>query len=80
MNKCEICGKMCGKNPHHIITRGAYGGHRDADNPDNLIWLCGFHHLEVHTIGRESFFTKWGLEHRLEVAKEAYRKHNGGMA
>lgn len=75
--KCKICGALTGKNPHHIITRGAYGGHEDMNKPDNLIWLCQLHHNEAH-LGRETFFKKYGLENRLEAAKEAFRVHNGG--
>jgi hypothetical protein len=81
---CEICGRpVASKCPHHIITRGAYGGHKDADKSDNTIWLCLEHHTGphgVHTAGRDTFFKKWGLEHRLESAKAAFRIHNGGEA
>ena len=81
MNNCEICGEyVASQYPHHLITRGAFGGNAAADNPDNTIWLCARHHSEVHNIGRDTFFKKWGLEHRLEVAKAAFRIHNGGEA
>jgi hypothetical protein len=81
---CEICGReVRSKYPHHIITRGAYGGHKDADNPDNTIWLCLEHHTGpqgVHTVGRETFFRRWLLDKRLEAAKAAFRVHSGGEA
>lgn len=72
---CEICG-LPNADKHHIITRGAGG----QDVPDNWIYLCRAHHSSVHATGRETFFRRWLLEKRLEVAKAAYRIYNGGKA
>lgn len=32
--------------------------------------LCIKHHNEVHCIGRETFFNKYGMVDRLEIAKQ----------
>lgn len=68
---CVICGRMCGPNPHHIITRNAYGRDRIGfDVNGNRVWLCQEHHSECHNIGRETFFNKYGMVDRLEIAKQ----------
>jgi hypothetical protein len=80
MAECVICVKPCGKNPHHIITRGAYGGVGGPDgfdHYDNRVWLCREHHSQVHSMGRETFFKRWLMEDVLERAKEAKRVHDG---
>lgn len=59
--KCEICGSPA--EVHHIITRGSGG----TDHKDNLLNLCRKHHTEIHTIGRESFSSKY------EVVRERIR-------
>lgn len=67
---CAICGTET-KTVHHIVSRGAYG--RDFNGYDvegNLMPLCIKHHNEVHCIGRETFFNKYGMVDRLEIAKQ----------
>ena len=51
---------------HHVRTRGAGGADRA-----NLIPLCGRHHAEWHTIGRQSFQRRWGLDAVAEAAELA---------
>lgn len=41
---CEICGRPCSGEPHHVITRGAGGPDLDI----NLIQLCGTCHRKAH--------------------------------
>lgn len=41
---CELCGRPCAGEPHHIKTRGAGG----SDVPENLIQLCGRCHRAAH--------------------------------
>lgn len=72
MPGCEICGRR--GEVHHWYTRGAYG--LRALVKANVIWLCRFHHYEVHNIGRYTFARKYGYEARLEKAGEAVRGVN----
>lgn len=68
MNQCYLC-ESTEVETHHIYTRGAWG--IDALVPENEIPLCRWkHHPEVHTIGRDTWAQKYGLEDRV---KEAYR-------
>ena len=43
MKRCEVNGcdawDTC---EHHIVTKGAGGD----DSPDNIMWLCVYHHIE----------------------------------
>jgi 5-methylcytosine-specific restriction endonuclease McrA len=54
---CKVCGKR-NVDAHHIVSRGAGGG----DELSNLIALCREHHTEIHTIGKETFGDKYGLD------------------
>lgn len=65
--RCEVCGLLAMRYPHHIVTRGSGGG----DDPVNLISLCLPHHDEVHTQGTVTFARDHGLEKRWEKAREA---------
>jgi hypothetical protein len=55
------------------MTRQRYQG--AALIPENEIDLCydvpNFHHTEAHSLGRDSFARRYGLEDRFERAKEA---------
>jgi len=51
---CEICSARPAE-AHHIRTRGAGG----SDDPENVMWLCGRHHREIHAMGRDSFFAQY---------------------
>lgn len=53
---CQVCGKNPPSDPHHYRTRGAGGG----DELTNLMALCHPHHVEIHTIGRRTFWGKYG--------------------
>ncbi len=59
--RCEICGQPAMITPHHIVTRGAFGG----NNENNLIDLCVYHHNEVH-LGRWEFALKYRLIDRFK--------------
>ena len=71
--RCEICGKPGQR--HHLITRGAGG----SDDPVNIIYLCIEHHVGpqgIHTLGRNTFANRHGLEGRLKKAREARWKQS----
>ncbi|MBC7340617.1 MAG: HNH endonuclease [Firmicutes bacterium] len=54
----EQCCEIDGARPaeaHHIRTRGAGG----SDDPENVMWLCRRHHREIHSMGRDAFFTQY---------------------
>ena len=72
---CEVCMGIQGhvqpsRPPHHIVTRGAGG----SDNAWNLIALCAEHDKEVHTIGRETFMSKYGHCTAVKKFYKAIRK------
>lgn len=56
--QCCICGSTVGVVGHHVRTKGAHGD----DIEENLLALCGAHHLEVHSQGTKTFRKKYGLE------------------
>ncbi len=56
------------KTAHHFLTRGAHG--KAALVPENEIDLCWMCHAEAHTVGAEVFAAKYGLQDRLECARE----------
>ena len=64
---CEICGKPCCGEPHHIISRGAGG----ADIPENLIQLCGNCHRDVHSGRLDEDRLLWAVAHRYIVNRTA---------
>jgi hypothetical protein len=52
---CVVCGQSpC--DPHHPISRGAWGSDYYS------ISLCRQHHTEAHTIGRDTFQSKYNFE------------------
>ena len=74
---CEVPGcRNQGNETHHWMTRGRYG--KAALNPDNEIMLCADHHRldgkAVHRMGRDRFARYFGLEERVERAREAVRE------
>ena len=65
--RCEICN-LPGQR-HHWMHKGNGGDDSDI----NIIYLCCGHHTGpqgIHTIGRETFSRRHGLEGRLRKAKE----------
>lgn len=74
---CEVSGcNNAGVETHHWMHRGRYGA--AALVPENEIRLCAEHHRlggkAVHRMGRDSFARHFGLEDRLEIAREAVRE------
>ena len=53
-SKCMACGKLEAEK-HHFKTRGSGGGDEDY----NILWLCRFHHTEIHKIGNNKFVEKY---------------------
>lgn len=51
---CIVCGTTFGTCAHHIKSVGSGGD----DDFHNLACLCHEHHVEIHTIGRNSFAQK----------------------
>jgi hypothetical protein len=43
---CEICEQRVGTQLHHRILRGRTGG---DDTRENLAWVCGFCHIDLHS-------------------------------
>ena len=66
---CEICGKPCCGEPHHIISRGAGG----ADIPENLIQLCGNCHRDVHSGRLAEDGLLWAVAHRYFITPTEVR-------
>lgn len=52
---CVICGSTIGVVAHHVKHKGAGGD----DDPENLLALCGKHHLEIHAQGCKTFMKKY---------------------
>ena len=67
---CEICGKPCCGEPHHIISRGAGG----TDIPENLIQLCGNCHRNVHSGRMDEDRLLWAVAHRYFTTPTEVRK------
>ena len=60
---CCVCGKPGPSDPHHWKSVKS-GGH---DVEGNILPTCRQHHVEVHTIGRETFLKKYPhIKHFLE--------------
>ena len=55
---CDVPGCRRGSERHHIQPRGAGG----QDDEDNIMHLCRKHHIEIHQIGKETFFKKYKLD------------------
>lgn len=51
---CCVCGRDAPSDPHHWKTQGAGG----SDELENLLPLCREHHVEIHKIGRQTFYNK----------------------
>ena len=66
--KCLVCGKHA--DLHHV---NAVGMGRDRDTIDHLgmevLPLCREHHNEIHTIGKQTFFSKYHLGKGIQVDK-----------
>ena len=58
--KCVICGKRA--DLHHVVSLGA-GMNRDevVHEGMDVLPLCREHHTEIHSIGRDTFMTKYHL-------------------
>lgn len=61
VKKCVICGKRA--DLHHVVSLGA-GMNRDnvVHEGMEVLPLCREHHIEVHTIGRDTFMAKYHLD------------------
>jgi hypothetical protein len=46
--RCELCGRNGGCQPHHLFSKGM-GGARRFDIRINLIAVCAWCHVLVHT-------------------------------
>lgn len=57
MLECLVCHDQIVER-HHIKTRGSGG----SDDESNIMILCRTHHVEFHSIGRNSFIKKYLLE------------------
>lgn len=57
---CAVGGTFCDTavHAHHVRSVGAGGAEHD------LVPLCGTHHQELHTIGRWTFLSKYGVDLR----------------
>lgn len=70
MSFCEICGQN-NAQVHHIATRGRWGSR--ALVPENEIRLCFVHHQSFHDLGVDTAARIYGLEKRVEKAREAVK-------
>lgn len=75
---CEVPG--CTRQAvdvHHLMSRGRYGA--SALVPDNEFECCREHHtgsVSWHMTGRFTFAAMFGLEDRVELAKDVVLKRN----
>lgn len=55
---CAVGGEFCETHvhAHHVRSVGAGGTEKD------LVPLCAVHHQELHTIGRWTFLSKYGVD------------------
>lgn len=61
LTRCRVPGcKKYAQEVHHIYTRGA--NKSKALVQDNEFDSCRDHHSEAHTLGRDSWAEKYGLE------------------
>lgn len=66
--KCALCGKHA--DIHHVDTVGMGRDRRTVNNEENrLIALCRIHHVEVGTIGQETFDKKYHVT-GIKISKE----------
>lgn len=70
--KCVICGKRA--DLHHVDVIGI-GRNREEIVHEGLevLPLCREHHTEMHTVGKNSFFDKYHLEHGIIADKTICR-------
>lgn len=62
----------------HLVTRATLPKHL-WDSPDYYIRLCRKHHSEQHTLGVDTFCTKYDLMSYLTNAREIYSCYNAGQ-
>jgi len=67
--RCRLCSSYADR--HHIYGRGA--NRANAEHEDNILYLCRPHHTEAHTLGRDSFAEKYGLENEVLRAREVVK-------
>ena len=70
---CLICGHPDTVHHHESLSGGSMG----SKCPDNeSLPLCHEHHHERHSMGRDTFFKKYGINYYLAVLRyqEAYSK------
>lgn len=66
--KCAICGKKA--DLHHIDTVGMGNDRTEVVHEGReSISLCRNHHIEMHTIGKDSFFEKYHIENGIKIDK-----------
>lgn len=58
--KCAICGKKA--DLHHIDAIGIGNNRNEVEHIGREVMsLCRLHHMEIHSIGKESFYEKYHL-------------------
>ena len=66
--KCVVCGKKA--DLHHIDTIGMGNDRTEVMHEGReSISLCRNHHIEMHTIGKDSFFEKYHIENGIKIDK-----------
>ena len=66
--KCAICGKKA--DLHHVETIGMGNDRTEVQHEGReAISLCREHHIEMHTIGKQTFFEKYHLNKGVLIDK-----------
>lgn len=70
--KCVICGKRA--DLHHVVALGM-GANRDEVIHEGMevLPLCREHHTEVHSVGRDSFMSKYHLDGGIQADRTICR-------
>jgi len=63
-NRCSVCSAIA-TDQHHIKTRGSGG----SDEEFNLVYLCRWHHTEIHQIGADRMVRKYKRFESILLAK-----------
>lgn len=66
--RCVVPGCDRAGDPAHLPRVKSHG------DVENIVPLCRVHHVEQHTIGRESFALKYALD-LLALAREYWRRY-----
>lgn len=64
---CMVCKKSAPSEAHHWKSKGSGG----SDHLNNLLSCCRLCHVEFHTIGAKSFWSKYGdkIRHNRRIFK-----------